>query len=257
MIRAEGIAFGFGTRSILDAVDLTPSPGQVLGLIGPNGSGKSTLLRCLHGELSPAQGTVMLDDRTIEDLSVREIARRVGVVPQLSSGTALGVPDFVLLGRIPHRSDFGRFNADDHRIAAEALHRVGALDLLDRRLDQLSGGERQRVAIARCLAQQTATLLLDEPTNHLDIRYQHDILSLVRGLGITTVVVLHDLNLAARFCDEVVLLHDTKVVTHGSPDEVLTPGVLESVYGLPVRRIHVGGQIHLIFGDLPDLNGST
>jgi iron complex transport system ATP-binding protein len=249
MIRAEGIAFGFGSRQILDGVDLRPSPGQVLGLIGPNGSGKSTLLRCLHGELTPAHGTVMLDGHTIGDLSVREIARRVAVVPQESSGTSMAVPDFVLLGRIPHRSDFERFNADDHRIAVEALRRVGALDLIGRRLDQLSGGERQRVAIARCLAQETATLLLDEPTNHLDIRYQHEVLGLVRGLGITTVVVLHDLNLAARFCDEVALLHETRVITHGTPDEVLTSAVIEPVYGIPVRRIDVDGHIHLVFGN--------
>jgi iron complex transport system ATP-binding protein len=250
MIRAEELTFHYGGAEILKGVDLLPKPGRVLGLIGPNGSGKSTLLRCLHGELRPSQGTVILDDRAIEELSVRQIALRVGVVAQDSSPTmAMSVPDFVLLGRIPHRRDLARFTAEDRRVSGQALARVVASGLVDRRLDQLSGGERQRVAIARCLAQETATLLLDEPTNHLDIRYQHEVLKLVRALGITTVVVLHDLNLAARFCDEVALLHATRIAAHGTVDEVLRPEVIAPVYGLMVKRIEVDGNIHLIFGD--------
>jgi iron complex transport system ATP-binding protein len=250
MIRAEEVTFRYDGAEILKGVDLLAKPGGVLGLIGPNGSGKSTLLRCLHGELRPSQGAVFLDDRAVDELSVRQIALRVGVVAQDSSPMiAMSVPDFVLLGRIPHRRDLEKFTAEDRRVAAEALERVGALGLVDRRLDQLSGGERQRVAIARCLAQETATLLLDEPTNHLDIRYQHEVLRLVRALGITTVVVLHDLNLAARFCDEVALLHATRIVAHGTVDEVLRPEVLAPVYGLAVKRIELEGSIHLIFGD--------
>jgi iron complex transport system ATP-binding protein len=250
MIRAEEISFHYDGAEILKGVDLLPKPGRVLGLIGPNGSGKSTLLRCLHGELQPSHGTVILDDRTIDELSVREIALRVGVVAQDSSpAMAMSVPDFVLLGRIPHRSDLAGFTAQDRRVAVHALATVGASDLVGRRLDQLSGGERQRVAIARCLAQETATLLLDEPTNHLDIRYQHDVLKLVRTLDITTVVVLHDLNLAARFCDEVALLNATRIVAHGTVDEVLRPEILAPVYGLAVKRIEVDGNIHLVFGD--------
>jgi iron complex transport system ATP-binding protein len=250
MIRAERISFHYDGAEILKGVDLLPKSGRVLGLIGPNGSGKSTLLRCLHGELQPSHGTVILDDRTIDELSVREIALRVGVVAQDSSpAMAMSVPDFVLLGRIPHRRELAAFTADDRRVAVHALATVGASDLVRRRLDQLSGGERQRIAIARCLAQETATLLLDEPTNHLDIRYQHDVLKLVRTLGITTVVVLHDLNLAARFCDEVALLHATRIVAHGTVDEVLRPEILAPVYGLVVKRIEVDGNVHLIFGD--------
>jgi iron complex transport system ATP-binding protein len=250
MIRAHEITFRYDGAEILNGVDLLPKPGRVLGLIGPNGSGKSTLLRCLHGELRPARGAVIVDDRAIEELSGRQIALRVGVVAQDSSPVmAMSVPDFVLLGRIPHRGDLARFTAEDRRVAGQALARVGAASLADRRLDQLSGGERQRVAIARCLAQETATLLLDEPTNHLDIRYQHEVLRLVRTLGITTVIVLHDLNLAARFCDEVALLHATRIVAHGSADEVLRPEVLAPVYGLAVKRIELDGSIHLIFGD--------
>lgn len=153
----------------------------------------------------------------------------------------------VLLGRSPHRSAFQSYELADHRIAASALGRVGARYLAGRNYGQLSGGEKQRVLIARTLAQQTDYLLLDEPTNHLDIRYQHEVLDLVRGIGVTTVVVLHDLNLAARYCDRLVLLDRGEVVAAGHPDDVLTPGVLEPVYGVAVRRLAEPDCVQLIF----------
>lgn len=153
----------------------------------------------------------------------------------------------VLLGRSPHRSTFESYSSEDHRIAAAALTRVGARHLADRDYGRLSGGEKQRVLIARTLAQQADHLLLDEPTNHLDIRYQHEVLNLVRGIGVTTVVVLHDLNLATRYCDRLVLLDHGKVVSAGRPEEVLTPEVLEPVYGVAVRRLSESSCVQLIF----------
>ena len=250
MISTSGLGFRFGDRDILVGVDLESSPGKVVGLIGPNGSGKSTLLRCLFGSLKPSTGTVLINDHPIVALPQRQIARLVAVVPQEQHGFgSLTVAECVLLGRHPHRSDHQSFTADDRQIAAGALEQVRASGLAARAMNSRSGGERQRVLIARCLAQQCSVLLLDEPTNHLDVRYQHEVLDLVRLLRQATIVVLHDLNLAAQYCDHLVLLNDCHVVAEGSTDDVLTPHVLEPVYGIEVRRItDDDGGVHLAFG---------
>ncbi|WP_269214607.1 ABC transporter ATP-binding protein [Nocardioides sp. cx-173] len=255
MISASGIRFSYGQHEILDAVDLDAPHGQVLGLVGPNGSGKTTLLRTLHASLKPRAGAVLIDGEQLSSLSAREVARRVAVVVQESTGDLpLLVSDMVLLGRTPHRSGFGRHGTDDERIAADALDRVGALHLADKPFDGLSGGERQRVLIARALAQESTHLLLDEPTNHLDVRYQHEVLDLARRLAVegghTVVVILHDLNLAATYCDRVLLLHRGAVVAAGSPDHVLTTEHLEPVYEVAVRRLDLDDGFHLAFRPL-------
>ena len=160
------------------------------------------------------------------------------------------VADMVLLGRSPHRSSFQSYTAADHQRAAAALRRVGVRHLAERFFTELSGGEKQRALIARALAQETDHLLLDEPTNHLDIRYQHEILGLVQTLDVTTVVVLHDLNLAARYCDRLVLLDRGRVACSGAPDDVLTEDMLERVYGVGVRRRQEDGCLQLTFRPL-------
>ncbi|GIE76305.1 hypothetical protein Aph02nite_22550 [Actinoplanes philippinensis] len=202
MIEADAVSWRYGANPVVDGVGVVARPGRVLGLIGPNGSGKTTLLRLLHGALRSPTGRVTVDGDTLASLSPRESARRMAVLVQETTGeTALTVAEMVLLGRGPHLSTFQRAGATDHEVAARCLSRVGAAHLAARRFAGLSGGERQRVLIARALAQEATHLLLDEPTNHLDIRYQHEILRLVRGLGTCSIVVLHDLNLAARYCD--------------------------------------------------------
>jgi iron complex transport system ATP-binding protein len=250
MIAASGIELRLGAADVLSGVDLSSRPGQVVGLIGPNGSGKSTLLRCLYGILRADRGAVLVDDTAIASLSRRTIARSISFVEQCAPADAIGITagEYVLLGRHVHRRDHQGFTHDDHRIASEALDRVGATDLAHRRLHEISGGERQRVVIARCLAQASPTMLLDEPTNHLDVRFQHDILGLVRSLRLTTIVVLHDLNLANRYCDHLVLLDRGRVVATGAPDEVLQPFLLEPVYGIEVRRVADGEHVHMAFG---------
>ncbi|MTV27698.1 ABC transporter ATP-binding protein [Nitriliruptoraceae bacterium ZYF776] len=251
MIEAHGVGFGYGRLPVLDGVDLSVGPGTVLGLIGPNGSGKTTLLRTLYGSLEVDEGVVRVDDTPLPEVSARELARRLSVVVQESAGDVpLTAGEMVLLGRSPHRSPFQANTRDDHRIAAAALTRVGVRHLADRSFPTLSGGERQRVLIARALAQEADHLLLDEPTNHLDIRYQHEVLHLVRDLPVTTVVVLHDLNLAARYCDRLLLLDEGRVVAAGTVDEVLVPEVLEPVYGIGVRRVDDHGQTQLLFHPL-------
>ena len=252
MICAEEVSFAYDGRRVVDGVSLTTVPGGVLGLIGPNGSGKTTLLRMLHGALAPQSGRVTLDGTTIAELGHREVARRLAVVVQESVGELpITVAEMVLLGRAPHLPGFRRPGAHDHQLAAAALRRVGARHLADRYVTGLSGGERQRVLIARALAQDAPHLLLDEPTNHLDVRYQHEVLALVRSLSVTTVVVLHDLNLAARYCDRLFLLDAGRLVAAGTPEEVLRPDVVEPVYRIGVTRADLDDGVQLLFRPLP------
>jgi iron complex transport system ATP-binding protein len=252
VISASDISFAYDGSVVLEGAELLAKPGEIVGLIGPNGSGKTTLLRILYAALKPSAGFVSLDDMSIESLSISDIAQRIGVVAQESpSEIPLTVGEMVLLGRSTRRSALERYKREDYRIAAWALTRVGARHLADRNFGNLSGGEKQRVLIARTLAQQTDHLLLDEPTNHLDIRYQHDLLELVRTLGVTTVLVLHDLNLAGRYCDRLVLLDRGKIVASGTPEDVLTSAVLEPVYGVCVRRVEDPDCVQLVFRTRP------
>ncbi len=252
MIAATGIDLRLGAVDVLSGAQLCTRPGQVVGLIGPNGSGKSSLLRCLYGMLRPNCGAVLIDDEPIESLSQRAIARAVAVVTQDASADGIGITvgEFVLLGRHVHRGDHQRFTEGDHSVALDALELVNLSGFAERSIEELSGGERQRVMIARCIAQQSPVMLLDEPTNHLDVRYQHEVLTLVRSLEMDTIVVLHDLNLASRYCDHLALLDQGKVVHQGSPENVLRSEVLEPVYGIEVRRLADGHHSYLAFGPL-------
>jgi iron complex transport system ATP-binding protein len=249
VISAQNLSFGYGSAPpVLEDVTASAGDGDVVGLIGPNGSGKTTLLRMLYGALVPRGGLVEVDGDRVDRLRPIELARRVAVVAQEGvPELPLTVVDMVLLGRAPLRGMFRSYTRGDHRRAAAALARVGARELAGRSFTTLSGGEKQRVLIARALAQEADHLLLDEPTNHLDIRFQHEILALVRDLGMTTMVVLHDLNLAARYCDRLTLLHGGGVVAAGGPDDVLRPEVLEPVYGVAVRRLDEPDCVQLVF----------
>nr|WP_269327298.1 ABC transporter ATP-binding protein [Kineosporia mesophila] len=240
--------FAYGKTPVVDDVSITARTGRVLGLIGPNGSGKTTLLRLLYGSLRPSAGAVSVDGRPLERLTARETAQHLAVVVQENGGeTTMTVAEMVLLGRGPHLGNFSRTSTHDEEIAWTALQRVGALHLASRSFAGLSGGEKQRVLIARALTQQASHLLLDEPTNHLDIRYQHEILALVAELETSVVVVLHDLNLAARYCDDLVLLENGRLAGAGDADEVIDSDLIERVYGIGVERIEHRGQNHLIF----------
>ncbi|HIW91836.1 MAG TPA: ABC transporter ATP-binding protein [Candidatus Corynebacterium avicola] len=250
MITAENVQVSFGGHSAVDGVSLTIPDEGTVGLVGPNGSGKTTLLRALYGAVPLTGGSVLLDGRDLADVRRREVARTVAVVAQERDASAAGMPmtvaELAMLGRLPHRGRFGTGGSMDQLIVEGSLDAVGMTELATRDLSVLSGGERQRALIARALVQQARHVLLDEPTNHLDVRYQHEILELVSGLP-GSAVVLHDLNLAARYCDELVVLDHGRVVAHGTPDEVLTPGILEPVYGRAVTRVDVDGEITLVF----------
>ncbi|WP_407319883.1 ABC transporter ATP-binding protein [Isoptericola halotolerans] len=248
MIGTRGLTVRYGRTVAVADADLVAADGRTLGLIGPNGSGKSTMLRTILGAID-GEGTVTVDDDLVRDLTPRQRADRIAVVAQEEpSGLPSTAWDSVLLGRSARMSGWSRYRPDDERAAQQAMDRAGVTHLAHRHVDDLSGGERQRVLIARALAQGSTHLLLDEPTNHLDVRYQHEILGLVHGLPLTTVTVLHDLNLAARYCDELVLLHGGHVVAAGAPADVLVPELLEPVYEISVRRLDVDGVPQLVFG---------
>ena len=250
LLCARGISHSFGAAGVLSQVDFEVRHGEVLGLIGPNGSGKTTLLRTLFGALRPQEGTVMLDGEPLAQLSSRQIARRIAVVVQEpQSELTLTAADMVLLGRTPRLGIFSRHSVRDDRLAVAALEKVGALHLAHRDVGALSGGEKQRVLIARALVQEADCLLLDEPTNHLDIGYQHQVLGLVRDLQMTAVVVLHDLNLAARYCDRLVLLDAGRVRASGEVQQVLRPEVIEPIYGVQAEPAMTHDQVpQLLFG---------
>jgi iron complex transport system ATP-binding protein len=248
VITAGPLLFEFGTTPVLRGAELVVPDGATVGLVGPNGSGKSTILRCITGALEP-HGAVLIDDIAVHSISDRARAQQLAVVGQdAPTALALCVRDLVMLGRSPHRSDLARFDTRDATVVDDVLERVGVSHLATRPIRELSGGERQRVLIARALAQQAPYLLLDEPTNHLDVRYAHELLGLVASLPVTTVVVLHDLNLAARFCSTIAVLDNGRVVATGTPHEVLTPDILMPIYGITVRRIELDGHLHLCFG---------
>lgn len=238
-LRADRVSRRAGGRLIVDGVSIAPPPGATVGLLGPNGSGKSTLLRLLAGVLSPASGVVTLDGRPLPELGRRTVARRVAVVDQHSvTQVDLTVRDVVRLGRIPHRRAWSPPSAQDDEAVSDALARTGLTDRAAQSWHTLSGGERQRVQIARALAQNPRELLLDEPTNHLDIHHQLDLLSLVADLPVTSVIALHDLNLAAMFCDHLLVLHEGTAYAAGTPADVLTEALIAEVYG--VRAVVTG-----------------
>ncbi|MFI0260168.1 ABC transporter ATP-binding protein [Streptomyces sp. NPDC017056] len=232
-LRTEGLSYGVDGRHLVDGADLYVAPGETVGLVGPNGSGKTTLLRCVYGTLAPTHGRITLDGRDLAGFSAKERARRVATVPQDGSGAfELTVREIVAMGRSPHKRFWETDSAADAALADQALEWVGVAELRNRSFTALSGGERQRVLVARALVQQPSLLVLDEPTNHLDIRYQLDVLSLVAGLGTSTLLALHDLNLAAYYCDRLYVLRAGRVVAHGTPHEILTPELLADVYGV-------------------------
>ncbi|WP_060915840.1 ABC transporter ATP-binding protein [Microbacterium oleivorans] len=245
---AEHVSWRRGGTLVVDDVSLAPTPGSVVGLLGPNGSGKSSLLRVLQGISHPDAGRVLLDGSDIRHQRRRDLARSVAAVTQhATTEVDLTVRDVVRLGRTPHASLWGSNGARDDAIVDAALAQAGLTAKSDSRWHSLSGGEQQRAQIARALAQETRELLLDEPTNHLDIRHQLELLTLVRSLPVTVVVALHDLNLAAMFCDEVLVMAAGRAVAAGPPAEVLTDGLIEEVYGVKCRVTIDGGRPSIAF----------
>lgn len=236
-LRTESVTVGYGDEPVVLDLSLAVADGKVTTIVGPNGCGKSTLLRTMARLLKPSTGQVLLDGEPIHDISTKDVARRMALLPQSPiAPDGLLVRDLVGRGRHPHQRWFSQWSPSDETIVEAALEMTDTAELRDRPLDQLSGGQRQRAWIAMTLAQDTDLLLLDEPTTYLDLAHQVEVLDLVSRLngdrGRTVVMVLHDLNLAARYSDVIVVMKDGAIVTQGTPSEVFTPEMLASTFGL-------------------------
>ncbi|MCG8590163.1 MAG: heme ABC transporter ATP-binding protein [Proteobacteria bacterium] len=237
----EGVSVRVAGRTLLDGVSAQVAPGEIVGLLGPNGAGKTTLLRVASGVLAPSAGCVRLAGAPLQELGPRAVAKRLAVVPQDTHvAFPFRVDEMVMMGRAPHLGPFALDGAADADRVEAALRRMALLDLADRAVPSLSGGERQLVLFARALVQEPEWLLLDEPTAFLDLRHRLRLLAVVRELarrGRGSLVVSHDLGLAARTCDRLLLLHEGRLVAQGSPAEVLTPERLRDVYGIEARVV--------------------
>ncbi|MFD6859918.1 ABC transporter ATP-binding protein [Rhodococcus sp. NPDC060090] len=269
---AEHLRLGYGDRLIVDDLDLEIPTGVITTIIGPNGCGKSTLLRSLSRLLKPRAGHVLLDGHQITKMRTRDVARVLGMLPQAPvAPEGLTVADLVARGRHPHQTWMRQWSGDDEDVVSTALARTGIADLADRPVDELSGGQRQRAWISMALAQGTDILLLDEPTTYLDLAHSIEVLDLVdqlhSELGRTVVMVLHDLNLAVRYSDHLVVMRDGKVIASGPPTQVISVELLRDVFGLdasvigdpvsgrplivPIGTRHVYGTVG---GDTPPQN---
>jgi iron complex transport system ATP-binding protein len=240
-LAARGVTVGYGARTVIDDLDVGIPPGVITTIIGPNGCGKSTLLRTLSRLLRPAKGTVVLDGDDIVKLRTRDVAKKLGLLPQAPvAPEGLTVADLVARGRHPHQSWLRQWSSDDAAVVERALAMTGVSDLADRPVDALSGGQRQRVWISMTLAQGTDLLLLDEPTTYLDLAHAIDVLDLVDDLhesGCTVVMVLHDLNLATRYSDNLIVMRAGSILAQGHPRDVITAELLHEAFGLRAQVI--------------------
>src|SRR5690554_1428100 len=240
-LRADTITLGYDDAApVVDALDLVVPEGRITCVVGPNACGKSTVLRALARLLPCREGAVLLDGRDVHRLPTKEVARRLGLLPQAPiAPEGLAVADLVARGRFPHQRLFARWSRADEDAVERALALTGTADLRDRPVDALSGGQRQRVWIAMALAQETPLLLLDEPTTYLDVAHQVEVLDLLTDLslsrGTTIVMVLHDLNLAARYADELIAMKGGRVHAIGAPEQILTSELVEAVFAMANR----------------------
>lgn len=241
-LRADHLSIGYDDSPIITDLNVDVLDGRVTAIVGPNACGKSTLLRGLARLLKPAAGQVILDGRDIGSLHTKEVARKLGLLPQSSiAPEGITVADLVSRGRFPHQKVLRQWSRDDEAAVAEAMLSTGVTELAGRLVDELSGGQRQRVWVAMVLAQQTPLVLLDEPTTYLDIAHQIELLDLFTALNLeqnrTIIAVLHDLNHACRFADQIIAMKHGAVVREGPPSEVITAELVEQVYGLKCQII--------------------
>ncbi|THE09853.1 ABC transporter ATP-binding protein [Bacillus timonensis] len=232
-LRVENVNFSLAEKQIIEDMNLYVSEGEFVGIIGPNGSGKSTLLKNMYRALKPDSGVIYLDGKNLFEMNPKTVAKKMGVVGQENEVPFdFKVEEIVAMGRSPYKGLFDGDSLQDQEIVAKAIKQIGLSEMKNRNFSDLSGGERQRVVLGRVLAQQTDLLLLDEPTNHLDIQHQLQIFDLIKGLGVTVLSAIHDLNLAALYCDRLYAVKDGRVLLAGTPEEVLTSKSIYKIYGV-------------------------
>lgn len=248
-IRTEDTTLSYGAARILKGISLETHTGEFVGIIGPNGSGKSTLLKCIYRVLKPDGGCIWLGDQELHEIKIKNSARKVAVVSQHNYyNFEFSVREVVMMGRAPHKKMLEKDGAKDFEIVDQALKTVGMYEFADRNFSTLSGGEQQRVILARALAQQTPCLILDEPTNHLDITHQLQLLRIVRNLEVTVISAIHDLNIAAAFCDRLYVMKDGEIAGCGTPREVLTTDFIREIYQVETEITEDSkGKLHILF----------
>ncbi len=251
LLRIDNLSVGYGPQMVIKDIHMEIHPGDFVGVLGPNGSGKTTLLRCISGVLKPASGDIYLEGKKLWDYSFREIARKLSVVPQgIEAGFEFSVLEFVTMGRIPYLRPLRGETALDLAVVRRAMELTGTISLADKSFCELSGGERQRVVIAQAIAQEPEILLLDEPASYLDISHEIEIFDLIRKLNreqnITVIVVLHDLNMALRYCKSLILLDNGKIFAEGTPSEVLTTDNIREVYNAEVEMLCSNGRKYIV-----------
>ena len=250
-LNVEGLTYSYGARSdTVRDISLHVDRGEFVGLIGPNGSGKSTVLKNIYRGLTPDHGKIYLDGENLQKMSFRKSAQKLAVVGQENDVPFdFLVEEIVAMGRTPHKKLFDVDNAHDKQIVHHALEHLGMENMAKRSYLHLSGGEKQRVIIARAVAQESDFLILDEPTNHLDISYQMQIFDFIKRLKVTVLSAIHDLNMAALYCDRIYVLKNGRIVLQGTPEEVLTPENIYDVYGVrsSVEKHPITGKLSITF----------
>lgn len=230
-IKTEKIRMSICNEEILKGIDISVNNKEFVGVIGPNGSGKSTLLKCIYRILKPNSGIITFDNININNISVKETSKKISVLAQYNeSDFDFTVKEMVLMGRSPYKTFLQRDTKEDYKIMNEALKKVGMIDFQERSFNTLSGGEKQRVILARALAQEADCIILDEPTNHLDIKYQLQLMNIVKNLNIEVIAAIHDLNIAAMYCDKIYVLKEGQIIAYDRPEKVLTKELIKEVY---------------------------
>jgi len=251
-LKAKNIDVLLGNNQILKSININVENKEFVGIIGPNGSGKSTFLKCIYRVLKPNSGTIFIQNKSLNNYHVKETAKLISVVSQYNDTQFdFTVLDMVLFGRSPHKKIFEKDNSEDFKIAYDSLEQVGMTNYSKRNFSTLSGGEKQRVILARALAQKAECLVLDEPTNHLDIKYQLQLMDIVKKLDITVISAIHDLNIASLFCDKIYALKDGSIVEYGTPKEVLTKQTIKNIYDVDCKIVESeNGKVNIIYTPL-------
>ena len=248
-LKVEGVEFSYASVPILKDVCMELAESEMLGIVGPNGAGKSTLIRCIDRILKPQRGSILLDERDIKEMRLMELAKKMGYIPQSGHHSfPATVFDVVLLGRRPHLG--WRASERDTEKVLEVLQMLNIEDLAMRDINELSGGQQQKVFIARALAQEPDVFLLDEPTSNLDIRHQLEVMDIIKNIvrkeGISAIMAIHDLNLASRYADRIIMMNSGKIFAAGNPDSVLTPDNIKQVYGVEAEVNNNNGRPYIV-----------
>ena len=247
-IKTENINVTLEKNNILKDINIEVDNKEVVGIIGPNGSGKSTLLKCIYRVLKPSDGVIKIDNINMNSISVKESSKKLSVLSQHNDyNFDFTVKEIVLMGRAPYKKFMERDNKEDYDILNDALKKVDMIEFKDISFKSLSGGEQQRVILARALAQQPKCLILDEPTNHLDIKYQLQLMRIVKGLNVEVIAAIHDLNIAAMYCDKIYVLKNGEIIKFGKTKEVLTKKLIKDVYEVDADVIINEDRVHICY----------